>query len=159
MGILIQRLFSLSYFHIQKAKFIYPKLTYSHTHLQTYPTGSIIMAAQPYPQYRPLYRSSRDIWLAGVCAGIGEHFNIDPIIIRILWIILTICTLGIFLFLYVLLVIVVKTDPYGYQSYAQYYPQQPPRSQPPMAQPIDDKNEHPIAQPYKGERIPPPPEY
>jgi len=35
-----------------------------------------------------LYRSRRDKILAGVCGGIGEYFKIDPVIIRLLWILL-----------------------------------------------------------------------
>ena len=31
-----------------------------------------------------LYRSKKNRWLAGVCGGVGEYFNIDPIIVRIL---------------------------------------------------------------------------
>ena len=30
-----------------------------------------------------LYRSRDDRWIAGVCGGLGRHFNIDPILIRI----------------------------------------------------------------------------
>jgi len=37
---------------------------------------------------RRLYRSRRNRWIAGVCGGIGEYFNIDPIIIRILAIVI-----------------------------------------------------------------------
>lgn len=33
---------------------------------------------------RKLYRSRTNRWLAGVCGGFGEYFNVDPIIIRIL---------------------------------------------------------------------------
>ena len=35
-----------------------------------------------------LYRSRRNRWIAGVCGGIGEYFNIDPIIVRILAIVI-----------------------------------------------------------------------
>ena len=35
-----------------------------------------------------LYRSRKNRWIAGVCGGIGEYLNIDPIIIRILAIII-----------------------------------------------------------------------
>lgn len=35
-----------------------------------------------------LYRSKKDKILGGVCGGIGEYFNIDPVIIRLLWILL-----------------------------------------------------------------------
>lgn len=34
-----------------------------------------------------LYRSVRDKKLAGVCGGVAEYFNIDPTIVRILWLI------------------------------------------------------------------------
>ena len=37
--------------------------------------------------------------LAGVCSGLGEYFEIDPIIIRIIWIILIIGGYGILLYL------------------------------------------------------------
>lgn len=33
-----------------------------------------------------LYRSAKDRILGGVCGGIADYFNIDPTIIRILWI-------------------------------------------------------------------------
>ncbi|MEI3175692.1 MAG: PspC domain-containing protein [Lachnospiraceae bacterium] len=32
-----------------------------------------------------LYRSTRDKLFLGVCGGIGEYFNIDPTIIRVIW--------------------------------------------------------------------------
>jgi len=35
-----------------------------------------------------LYRSRTNRWIAGVCGGIGEYLNIDPVIIRILAIII-----------------------------------------------------------------------
>jgi len=41
---------------------------------------------------RNLLRSTKNKWVGGVCGGIGEYANIDPIVIRILWIVLTIFT-------------------------------------------------------------------
>lgn len=38
---------------------------------------------------RKLYRSSKNRVIAGVCGGIGEYANIDPTVIRLAWIILT----------------------------------------------------------------------
>ena len=35
-----------------------------------------------------LYRSSRNRIIAGVCGGIGEYLNIDPVIVRILAIVI-----------------------------------------------------------------------
>lgn len=36
-----------------------------------------------------LYRSKADRKLAGVCGGIGEYFQVDPVLIRLLWIFFT----------------------------------------------------------------------
>ena len=37
-----------------------------------------------------LYRSRDDRVIAGVCGGLGEHFGIDPVILRLAWIVLAI---------------------------------------------------------------------
>lgn len=38
---------------------------------------------------RKLYKSKNHM-LCGVCGGIGEYFNIDPTVIRLLWIIFSV---------------------------------------------------------------------
>ena len=45
--------------------------------------------SNPYPPPRRLERSSTNRVLGGVCAGIGEYFRIDPTLIRVLTVILT----------------------------------------------------------------------
>ena len=42
--------------------------------------------------YKKLYRSRKNRIIAGICGGIGEYANIDPVIIRVLWVIF--CLLG-----------------------------------------------------------------
>jgi len=37
-----------------------------------------------------LYRSEDNKDLAGVCGGLGEHFEIDPVLIRLFWLLVTI---------------------------------------------------------------------
>jgi len=39
------------------------------------------------PEIRRLYRSANDKILGGVCGGIGEYLGVDPVIIRLLWVI------------------------------------------------------------------------
>jgi len=39
-------------------------------------------------QTKRLYRSNKDRMIAGVCGGLAEYFNIDPVIIRIIAVIL-----------------------------------------------------------------------
>ena len=43
-------------------------------------------------EYKKLYRSSRNKVIAGVCGGVAEYFNIDPTIVRLLWILF--CCMG-----------------------------------------------------------------
>lgn len=37
-----------------------------------------------------LYRSNEERVFAGVCGGIAEYFDIDPVIVRLIWIIFVI---------------------------------------------------------------------
>lgn len=39
-----------------------------------------------------LYRSKRDVKIAGVCAGIAESFNIDPTVVRLAAVFIAIVT-------------------------------------------------------------------
>ncbi|WP_096190226.1 PspC domain-containing protein [Evansella halocellulosilytica] len=41
---------------------------------------------------RKLYRTVDDRKIAGVCGGLGQYFNIDPTVVRILAIVLMIVT-------------------------------------------------------------------
>ena len=37
---------------------------------------------------RRLYRNSEDKKLGGVCSGLGDYFNIDPVIVRLAFLLL-----------------------------------------------------------------------
>jgi phage shock protein C len=37
-----------------------------------------------------LYRSRRSRIIGGICGGLGEYFNIDPVIVRLVWFVLII---------------------------------------------------------------------
>ncbi len=52
---------------------------------------------------RMLYRHPTDKRLGGVCGGIGDYLNIDPVLLRLGWILATIVTGGITLLIYVLM--------------------------------------------------------
>ncbi|MEF8835312.1 MAG: PspC domain-containing protein [Candidatus Thermoplasmatota archaeon] len=58
-----------------------------------------------------LYRSGKDKLLGGVCGGIGEYFGIDPMIVRIIWVILAIASLGTALLVYIILWIFIPRNP------------------------------------------------
>ena len=46
------------------------------------------MAKKGGNQPKRLYRSKSNKVIAGVCGGIGEYFNVDPVIVRLLWVLL-----------------------------------------------------------------------
>jgi phage shock protein C len=39
---------------------------------------------------RQLYRSQTNRMMAGVCGGLGEYFNVDPTLIRVLFVVLAV---------------------------------------------------------------------
>lgn len=41
-----------------------------------------------------LYRSTTDRKIAGVCGGLGEYFKIDPVIFRIIFVVLLFAGIG-----------------------------------------------------------------
>ncbi|MCK5476308.1 MAG: PspC domain-containing protein [Candidatus Aenigmarchaeota archaeon] len=58
-----------------------------------------------------LYRSKKDRMLCGVCGGIAEHMAVDPTIVRIIWVILTIFGLGSGLLLYIICCFIIPEEP------------------------------------------------
>lgn len=63
---------------------------------------------QDRPNFSGLHRSESNKVIAGVAGGLGEYFNIDPTIIRIIFILLTIFG-GSGLIIYVVLWLIVPT--------------------------------------------------
>ena len=59
---------------------------------------------------RRLYRSLRNKKIAGICGGLGDYFNIDPTIFRLLWIFLLLFY-GTGILIYLILWIVIPQEP------------------------------------------------
>jgi phage shock protein C len=47
--------------------------------------------AAPAAPAKRLTRSSTDKKIAGICGGLAEYFDIDPTLIRVLWLLLVLC--------------------------------------------------------------------
>jgi len=54
-----------------------------------------------------LVRSTTDRKIAGVCGGLAVHFNVDPTLMRILWVVAVIAGFGLGLVIYIVLWIVL----------------------------------------------------
>jgi phage shock protein C len=52
--------------------------------------GSASYTYQSAPRRR-LVRSSTDSKIAGVCGGLADYFDIDPMMIRLIWVLLFLC--------------------------------------------------------------------
>ena len=72
--------------------------------------------------YKRLYRSRQNRSLLGVCGGIGEYFNIDPVIVRVLWVIGALCV-GAGLIAYIICALIMPDEPYDPYDQRQYGPQ------------------------------------
>ncbi|HEC30668.1 MAG TPA: PspC domain-containing protein [Candidatus Yonathbacteria bacterium] len=60
---------------------------------------------------KKLYRSDKNRIVAGILGGLGEHFGVDPVILRVAFIILVIITgvlPGVFIYLIALFIIPKK---------------------------------------------------
>ena len=59
-----------------------------------------------------LYRSKKDRMLGGVCAGLGEHLDIDPTVIRLIWAVITVISVGTGVLVYILAwILIPEEDP------------------------------------------------
>jgi phage shock protein C len=56
-----------------------------------------------------LYRSNKNKMICGVCGGIAEYLNVDPTIIRLLWVILGAFFLG--LVVYLVAAVIMPVNP------------------------------------------------
>jgi phage shock protein C len=62
------------------------------------------------PVVKRLMRSSNDKKIAGVCAGLAEYFDLDPMIVRVVWL-LAVLFAGTGFFAYIILWIVLPLAP------------------------------------------------
>jgi len=54
-----------------------------------------------------LFRSRKNKMIAGVCAGIAEYFGVDPTVIRLSWVILTLISFGTGIIAYIIAWIII----------------------------------------------------
>lgn len=59
---------------------------------------------------KKLMRSSTDKKLGGVCGGLAEYFDMDPTLVRVLWLLVVLCG-GTGILLYVILWLVLPLAP------------------------------------------------
>lgn len=60
--------------------------------------------------YRKLVRSKTNKMVCGVCGGIGEYLNLDPVIVRLIWLLCSMASCGTGLIVYIIAAIVIPED-------------------------------------------------
>jgi phage shock protein C len=75
-----------------------------------------------------IYRSEEDKIIAGVLGGFGEYFDTDPVLIRVIYVGLSIFT-GIFpgIFAYVLMALIMPKKPAGAEEKKEAKPEEKPK--------------------------------
>lgn len=72
-----------------------------------------------------LYRSHKNRVFAGICGGLGEYFDVDPVAIRLVWMLIVIFT-GIFpgVIAYILAIFIIPPAPGArvHEAEAQHRP-------------------------------------
>jgi phage shock protein C len=57
-----------------------------------------------------LYRSRKERFLGGVCGGFASYFNVDPVIVRLVWVVLCLVW-GAGILLYIIAWIIIPLEP------------------------------------------------
>lgn len=59
---------------------------------------------------RKLVRSKMNRMVCGVCGGIGEYLNLDPTVVRLLWLVCSLASCGTGLVVYIVAAVVMPED-------------------------------------------------
>lgn len=58
-----------------------------------------------------LYRSGRERVIGGVCGGLAEYANLDPTIVRLLYVLFTLVSFGAGILFYIIAWIIIPRNP------------------------------------------------
>ncbi|TCL60451.1 phage shock protein C (PspC) family protein [Kineothrix alysoides] len=60
--------------------------------------------------YKKLTRSKFNRMISGVCGGLGNYLGMDPTVVRLIWLILSIASFGTGLIIYLVAAIVIPEE-------------------------------------------------
>ena len=89
----------------------------------------MIMKGYKKMENRKLYRSETNKMMGGICGGLGEYFNIDPTIVRLVFVLAALLA-GHGILVYIILWIIIPPAPSTYNR---------PVATPPARMPPDDQ--------------------
>jgi phage shock protein C len=80
-----------------------------------------------------LFRSRTDRVIAGVCGGLGKYFDVEPVVVRLIFLFLLFFSNGLGFFLYLALVLLIPKEPERPEASSQ--PEQESAGTPPVPVP------------------------
>lgn len=60
--------------------------------------------------YRKLMRSRVNRMICGVCGGIGEYLNVDPTLVRLIWLLCSLASCGTGLIIYIVAAVIMPEN-------------------------------------------------
>lgn len=63
------------------------------------------------PPYKQLRRPTTDRIIAGVCSGLGRYFNVDPVLVRVLFAFAAVVTAGLAVIAYPIMWFLMPEEP------------------------------------------------
>lgn len=60
---------------------------------------------------KKLYKSLTDKKVCGVCGGLAKYLSIDATLVRLIWAIVTLCTVGTGLLAYIICAVIMPDEP------------------------------------------------
>lgn len=70
-----------------------------------------VPGAPPPGLHARLYRSRTEKKIAGVCGGLAAHFSIDPVVVRLLFVVAALASFGVAVIAYLVMAIVIPMEP------------------------------------------------
>ena len=62
-------------------------------------------------QKKKLYLSNKDKKISGFCGGLAQYFNIDPTLVRLFYVLITLLSLGFGIIFYIIASLIVPRNP------------------------------------------------
>jgi len=63
-----------------------------------------------------LYRSKDDRIISGVCGGIAKYMRVDPVVVRLIWAVAALVSMGMGVLAYLIAWILIPEEPSGKQK-------------------------------------------
>jgi phage shock protein C len=81
------------------------------------------MSQENYTEFQKhLYRSRHDRMISGVCGGFAAYFNVEPLLVRLAWVLVTLFW-GVGLILYIAAIVIMPENPEEYDDSVETSPQ------------------------------------